>query len=94
MAVVLRVTVAGEVLETRKYVLGLHAFQIGHRHPSHRFRLLSKGSDVDDRVAGIVVDVGHGRTDQSKTDCPGLTSGNATGFPGKMCVAGGADGHG
>ena len=87
------VAVAGEVLGRGEHPVVLEAPHLGRHEPAHVGRILAERAGIDDRVGGIVVDVGHRREGQVHADGAALERGDAADVVGGAVAPGRAHAH-
>ena len=94
MRVDIGVAVPRKMLERGEHAGVLHAPHPAGHHGAHASGILAERSDVDHRVARVVVDVGHGAEVHVHAHGPALGAGDLPRFVGQPRIAGRAERHG
>jgi hypothetical protein len=80
----LRVSVSGKVLERREEAVGLGLVDECGGHAPYEFGVFPVGSDVDDRVVRVRVDVENGTERDVHTHCARLETEDSSQLKGKI----------
>ena len=88
------VAVAREMLDRGEHAARLQPFDVRGGERADPLRILAERPDVDDRIAGVVVDVDDRREVDVHADSPGFGSRDAARLEGQPRVSGRAESHG
>jgi len=89
----LRITMPGVMFRRRDHISVLHAMRVRVRQLCDKLRIFTQGTDVDDGILRVVVDVGNGCVILVYADCTGFLRNRPSHRVGEQGIPRGGQGH-